>query len=561
MSKETMQRSEREYDLQTVKATIKTFLNDIDDCVDFLDKLRYATRDISMLYGYHKYEAFYETNMTDLYVAYDLLNRELLSDKNISKLYYANKTDDIIKELNIFSNLLKDLVNQLKKGVYGKNVSDAYLQRYHNKMSNLSKPYNHRKPQDTKEAIFRSVLALAAAAGVFTGSSFYKAVNKGPATLEYNIDIDGNIESVNHHYPIDKSDQVIEIDEYISNEEDGYSIKKVYYLDSGSDIINSAEALSQIDLSYFEPSEIKIVNKTPSGRTYHVLKENNDEIVKYDEADVVGKCIYAGLASMIGIGVTFLLSIYPFAELTYDYNYSLTDVIEEYFRYIISLAKYKQQLRKLKEEHDKIEKAQNEYDKYINTICNRIEKTIIQVVDRLSIYETSKTYKIEKEAREKQEEHIQATEEEKNKKEELFNNIKTLIKTLTENVDKLDDEEMESKVLHSIPVTEEILFEQSGNHLIIRLMFIPLLPYLDLRLITFDNVDVRYIDFSNTNAVVNLKNVYNKDASYSTFNDSNLLDWIDYRDVIMIGVKIKKNPTVLTPKIKAIMEEETALKR
>ena len=71
MSKETMQRSEREYDLQTVKATIKTFLNDIDDCVDFLDKLRYATRDISMLYGYHKYEAFYETNMTDLYVAYD----------------------------------------------------------------------------------------------------------------------------------------------------------------------------------------------------------------------------------------------------------------------------------------------------------------------------------------------------------------------------------------------------------------------------------------------------------------------------------------------------------
>lgn len=69
-----------------------------------------------------------------------------------------------------------------------------------------------------------------------------------------------------------------------------------------------------------------------------------------------------------------------------------------------------------------------------------------------------------------------------------------------------------------------ILFEKNDDHLEIRKQFIPLLKYIDLSLVPFDNVKVSGIDFTDSNVYIDPQKIYNKDLSNCTFGDADKMD-------------------------------------
>jgi hypothetical protein len=164
--------------------------------------------------------------------------------------------------------------------------------------------------------------------------------------------------------------------------------------------------------------------------------------------------------------------------------------------------------------------------------------------------------KVKKDAEEKQQQHLEEKQEKSSDKEELFNSIKDLIRVLSEKVGEMESSEDEEKLLHSIPITREILFEKSGDHLVVKPMFIPLLPYLDLRLVSFDNVDIRYLVLTKTNASVNLRKIYNMDASFAVLSDKNVPDWLDYKGVTLTGTRLEENPLTMVNKDEAIVDKK-----
>ncbi len=531
--------NERKEDLQTVKATIKTFLNDINQSLYLIKSSGYDT--------------------TELYPVFDLLRYEILTDKNISKLYLENKTDDLVRNLNTYSGIIKDLSKQLRDANKGVSEEEEKSKEYQRKIKDLAKPEYASKPRDIKEAICRLLLVLSAASGLFTGTFFYKAQKKGPATFEYNIGLDGKVEETNHHYPITDKDTVVEINEYEAPDTNGYAIKKVYYIDSGSSLIKDADSLSRLDLSVFEPSEITIEENVDLSkgynRTYHSIRINRDEIVEYDEIDLITRG-YGVVLSIIAGSLVFMgLSFIPGIVLI-DNDYDPRDALQDLYIYLSELIKYKHELRKIYKNMEMSEADKAQYEKLVNTLCNRIDSVVVGVVDKLSDYEYIKMNKVKKDAEEKQQQHLEEKQEKSSDKEELFNSIKDLIRVLSEKVGEMESSEDEEKLLHSIPITREILFEKSGDHLVVKPMFIPLLPYLDLRLVSFDNVDIRYLVLTKTNASVNLRKIYNMDASFAVLSDKNVPDWLDYKGVTLTGTRLEENPLTMVNKDEAIVDKK-----
>ena len=119
---------------------------------------------------------------------------------------------------------------------------------------------------------------------------------------------------------------------------------------------------------------------------------------------------------------------------------------------------------------------------------------------------------------------------------------------------------------HSINITESLLFEKDGDHYKIASAYLPNLRFLNLLVIDFTNVDIRYVDFRGTNAIIDPQKIYNKDASYAKFDEYNLRAFANYKEVNLTGSELDIIPTeqevveddsVLT-NITPFMNKETA---
>lgn len=77
---------------------------------------------------------------------------------------------------------------------------------------------------------------------------------------------------------------------------------------------------------------------------------------------------------------------------------------------------------------------------------------------------------------------------------------------------------------NKITIPYEVLFEKQDDHLIIRRELIPFLPYFDLSIFTFKNVDITGISFVNTNAIIDPRVVYKGKISDCEFEKENLLN-------------------------------------
>ncbi len=527
-------------DLQTVKGTIKNFLNTMNDSLRLLSNNGVDTK--------------------DLYQIFDMLRYEVLSDESIGKFYYAHKTDDIIKTLNIFNGLLTDLIRQ---GIDAKSLlseEDIRIKKYERKISNLNyhKPDKYDRGSAIRDAIFKAWMSLGLIAGILTGAAAYKSTINGPATLEYSIDSGGHIEEQHHHYPIKEEQQKITITDYYLEEGSDTAIERVYELSLDSDLIMSREMLEQLDLSLFTPVDVRIVNNVDgeSGhyRTYNVLMQEEGNIVNYDEVALYEK-VLAGIAcTILGMAVDIFVGIIPAIIQFLD-----DELFEFYFvKYIMNLVKYKAALKKELKELNASQAKKVEYEKLVNTTCNRIDKTIVDLSEKLAFLADYKAYK---HAKANEQEYKEAKEEQQRANKEVYDNIKNLIATLTSSLGNLNDDEFRSNLLHAVPISDSILFEKKDDHLVIKSLFVPLLPFLDLSLISFKNVDIRYIDFSETNANINLREVYNMDASFASFSDDNICDWGNYKGVTLVGTKLKENPATMVNLKEAVMNEETVFQR
>lgn len=120
--------------------------------------------------------------------------------------------------------------------------------------------------------------------------------------------------------------------------------------------------------------------------------------------------------------------------------------------------------------------------------------------------------------------------EEQSKKEELERKLKNDLKeklskigSITREIESLQDNFSRSKTFENVErirsVSEDVLFDIVDGHKVFKEVFKSqaTLQFLDLSLISFDNVDVSGIDLSYTNAQINPQTVYRKNMSNSSF--------------------------------------------
>ena len=83
---------------------------------------------------------------------------------------------------------------------------------------------------------------------------------------------------------------------------------------------------------------------------------------------------------------------------------------------------------------------------------------------------------------------------------------------------------------------------------------------MNLLVIDFTNVDIRYVDFRGTNAIIDPQKIYNKDASYAKFDEYNLRAFANYKGVNLTGSELDIIPETMVSKDEAIISEDTVIK-
>ena len=517
--------------------TIKGFLNTINDNVRSLGDNGYDTKDI--------------------YVIYDMLRYEILSDSNIRKLNENGMTDDIIAKLNTFNGLINDLTKD-----YIKNKKS--LDEANERIRELSedKPVYNKKSVYIgcleEELVAVALLLAPILISVPLEKKIIKHTFRAPKVTEYTIDSTGKL-SEEIRYDREHTD-TLTIEEYTEKNNSGFRLQKKYVIDKGA--VTDAESLDSIDLTGLQPEFTSLIPDSELGdvpsdsfRVGRFEVENKDEMGKTTDVAYSEFIFLTAAIALCDFLIYGLLLENLYIE---DFNDTIA-----LFTNIINFAKYKIVLKKYLKELKVTDKEKVELEKIVNTLCNRIDKTIVKCTEELANVEYMRKIQIEKEAALKESKFKEIKREEEQKKQEQTEKVKQLIGALSKEIkvlEGLDDSDCE-ELYHSIGITENLLFEKVDDHFVIRSKFIPLLRFLDLSLISFDNVDIRYVDFRGTNATIRPQNIYNKDASYAKFDDNNLPDFSNYKGVNLTGSELDENETTLVNKENAIMSDETVFKR
>ena len=539
---------EQNKDIEEATKVIKDYLNTINDSLKVLDENGYNTKDI--------------------YAIYDMLRYDLLNNKNIEEFYSKDLLEEITKKLNTYNYLLNNIVKEL-------NVNSELLLKNESKQYEINEKLTKNNPKyrkldtkikdKTRFAILSLLTASNLIGGAITINKTVDSVYKSPLVDEYNID------SLGHHSHSVRYDKRFDsnyiIDDYSKCDEEGNRTKKTYVLPS-VDVLNS-EALKDMDLSKLEPVNVTTVNvewidkiTKDEYRDCHYEIQNTKlsgkttDVKSNEKNGLVGVIIIECLTIL-----TFqLILINKFADMEIhgDIPYNL---LENIYKNNIKLAKYKIMLSKELKKLEALDKDKQKYEKIINTLEKRIDKVIIESVEQVALIEDKLEYKKMTDVNKTNNKFKEVRNKEEDNKKEKIENIQKIIKILSsemDGLDKLNSKESE-KLLHSVPITESLLLERVDDHYKIKDMFMNYLKFLDFSLISFDDVDIRNIDFSETNAVIDLRRVYNKDASYCKFNNRNIHDWANYEGINLSGSYLEENPTTMINLDKAITNSKTMI--
>lgn len=503
--------------------TINEFKNNLERSLFKLEK-----------YGY---------NINEIYRLYLVLYKDILNDERLKK-FSNDELEQLIKKLNIYNSLLIDLIEALTD-------KEVELDEINMKFKSIkeNKPVKIKNNNTDWDRIIATIASILSAATIITSISVVKNDTQGftPSTFHLTEHFDnlGNSYEDKIRYNGKTNTLIIDYSEY----SDGYRTKTTYNL--GNKQMPTVEELSTMDLTSLEKisTEQEVSYIYPKG-SYRVC-----ETVTEVELSEVLLC--AVLKTMIVLIAIELLS----SKLISIDNDDIILFEEVIYHDLIDLAKYKIAIRKYIKELNLTGKDKEELSRSINVICQRIEKTVNSAFECISQLEEYKKYKKVNETEEIKEMYEKKQKEIEDKRVESYKNIKSIIDTLSKELSYYGnlDENQVKNLLHTISISSDILFEKENDHLKIKSMFIPILKFLDLSLISFDNVDIRYIDFRESNARVNLRKIYNLDASYAKFDDENIADWSNYTGINLTGSLLSEDENTMIGLEGAIISKDTII--
>ena len=277
-----------EMDYQEYRSIVKTFLNDINDSIYLLKQNGYDTK--------------------DLYVVYDMLRYEVLSDKNIAILYRQGRGQEIVQKLKTYNGLVSDLTEQLNASRELKNEHDEELNKINSKIKSLRKP---EKSLDTSD-MFNGIVSIALAATTFLTAKIsyylYKSEFSVPQTEYYKVDTENNV-SESKEFIKDTPEAEVLIEEYLETDNSGHRIKRVYSLNPTADMDINSEELMDIDLSKLKPiSEEMVLDKKINDLNkdyYRVLKSTqiNEEEKGIAKGEIAYKIFIITACTIIGLSL------------------------------------------------------------------------------------------------------------------------------------------------------------------------------------------------------------------------------------------------------------------
>ncbi len=518
---------------------------EVNDILDNIDKNLKIIKEIG-----------YDT--TDLYKSFDLLRHEILSNKNITRLSKEGQIDDFIRKLHIFDDLISTLTSEF---IENSNALNSRI--FDVKITNNSITSKNEKVRYIKEnsiygrniiASILTVLTLISGptASIGFGIGFYRNQNKSPQVTSYSINSEGTI-SKNTRFDKQFSEDIT-IYDFSKKDGAGYRYRKEYHL-QGIQIDENTD-IDKIDLSEI-PFTSTLVNADESVKTDGEYREvlfevqNKDIIGKTDSFDWASYCLLVFLVTLLCIVIEIVLLMLLDLQDLFD-----TEALEA----VRDLIKIKAELHKLKKRIKRSEEEIENSEKVVNTLINRIDKTIKKASEELTTARIAKEISKEREVKKadkKFKEIKDNKDKERKAKQQKLSELMSLIK---EDILYKDEEGLE-EIYHSIEITEDLLFEKVDDHFKIRSIYLPFLKLFDLSNISFNNVDIRYVDFRGTNAQIDPTKVYNKDMSYAKFDDNNIYDWKDYTQVTLLGTEMDEEKGTMIGIERAITDEKTVLKR
>ena len=184
-----------------------------------------------------------------------------------------------------------------------------------------------------------------------------------------------------------------------------------------------------------------------------------------------------------------------------------------------------------------------------------VEKYLSKLENKKTEVKEEPIKKVEKEVKEKKQEEKEVKENKHSKAESIIKAIENLSESIRLYSEYADASILE-KLYHTVQIDEDTLFEKVEDHYIIRREFIAVLKFLNLAYIDTTDLKVSDIDFRGTNIRINPQVVYNKDLSYSKFDDENIFG--DFTGCNLKGTDISKESLPVGIN-QSIIDEDTVL--
>ncbi len=157
---------------------------------------------------------------------------------------------------------------------------------------------------------------------------------------------------------------------------------------------------------------------------------------------------------------------------------------------------------------------------------------------------------------------IQKYEEDKKKKQDAkiaYDDILVQLSKLQESIDSLESKNLidTSALLSKIRIPPETIIIKVDDHFEFNPEYIPFLKFIDLSLVSTDNLKVSGLDFSKTNLRIDPQKVYNRDLSGCTLSDDNVV-FKSFKNVNLKGSNLEQETDSLDFD-EAIIDENTKL--
>ena len=322
-------------------------------------------------------------------------------------------------------------------------------------------------------------------------------------------------------------------------------------------ILAIKEAIEDLEIYQDECKEIQGRNKKYEEtikeleEEYKVLTEKFSEVKKiFSDAKVMAEAVNNGSSIVMSLKLAKRFNKDQLVTFYYLLNDEMKSELERYDRNLLD------NQRKILDEFKN--KTPEEQEKIVETYLKKLESNKASKGKDKHKLESGKEQK-EKNVHEEINEKKNAEKEVKDSKKDKAESIIKAIAGLSESIrlySDFADESMLEKLYHTVQIDEDTLFEKVDDHFVIRKEFVPVLKFLNLAFIDATNLKVSDIDFRGTNIRINPQVVYNKDLSYSKFDDENLFG--DFTNCNLKGADIREE-SLPVGIYKSIIDKNTVL--